>query len=206
VSIRSFSSDEGKARLERAIAAAESKTSAEVVIAVRRAASPHHRTTIVFASAAMLVGLAAWWFSPVAYDVRLLPLEMIFVFALGGFVVRSIDPLRRVLTPRATLRAELEREAREAFASLGVANTTGRTGILVVAGLFEHDAAVLADEGLGYESLRAEAVPIERRLAAAVRDGDVESFSVAIESLGALLGTTNPRSEDDENELCDSVR
>jgi len=206
MSLRAFSSEEGRVQLERAVAAAERRTSAEVVIAVRRAASPHHRTVIAFASGTALVALAAWWFSPVAYDVRLLPLEIFVAFATGAFVIRSIDPLRRVLTPSRIRRAELDREAREAFESLGVARTKGRTGILVVAGIFEHDVAVVPDEGLAYEALAERVKPIERALAASVAHGDVVAFATAIEALGEALSATHPRAEDDENELCDSIR
>lgn len=206
MSLRDFSSAEGRSRLERAVITAESFTSAEVVIAVRRAASPHHRTTLAFAFGATLVGLLAWWFSPVAYDLRLLPIELAATFGIAAFVIRSIDPLRRVLTPRALRRTALEDEAREAFDTLGVRATSGRTGILIVAGLFEHDAAVIADEGLDYGALGAAASALERSLAEAVAAGDVEAFARAVESLGALLGRANPRADDDVNELSDAIR
>lgn len=200
---RAFSDPEGKRAIGEAVVDAEAQTSAEVVIAIRRHASAYVRTSVI---AGLVLGLAAFaylWFSPNVYDARLMPFEVLAVALLTAYLVQSIDPLRRVLTPRSERDAALRVATRATFSSLGVERTRARNGVLVYVALMEGTVRIEPDQGIERALFEGEGKSVETALAGAVARRDLAAFCRAVRDLGALLAKTHPRTESDENELCD---
>lgn len=202
---RALSDDAAKRRLTEAVTAAERHTSAEIVVAVRRQAAAHTRTSLVAGAACAGVVLLLLLALPQVYDVRFFPVELGLAFVLGAYVVSQVPSLRRALTPEARIREAFDAEAERLFDELGVERTRGRTGVLVLLGLFERRAAVVADVGLDGAKLTATASPSVAKLQQATYDRDLGGVVAALEALGVELGRDNPRREDDENELGDEV-
>ncbi len=200
---RVFSDDEGRQALGEAVAAAELLTSAEIVVAVRRHASVYAGTSVACGAVLAVLVLGYLWFAPTLYDVRLMPLEVLLAFVTGAFFCHSIDPLRRALTPSAARARAVSAAAEQTFHALGVEKTRGRNGVLVFVALMEGTAVLRPDEGIDLTTLGEPGRAVAERLHDAVARRELGAFTAALRELGALLGESHPRSEDDENELCD---
>ena len=98
-------------------------------------------------------------------------------------------------------------KARAAFHDHGIADTRGRTGILVYVSRLERKAEVLADRGVreAVEAQAWETAALAIRSAAGRRAPDAAALATAIASLGDLLQPVLPRSGDDVNELADEI-
>jgi uncharacterized membrane protein len=201
---RALSDDRAKSRITEAVIAAEKLTSAEVVVAVRRHASPYFRTSLGLGTLGASATLAYLWFSPTVYDVRYMPLEILAVFGLVVFVAQSVDLLRFRLTPARVIASALDQAAADAFATIGVERTKGRSGVLVYAGLFEHEVRIVPDVGIDWGALGEAGQLIESRLNRAVASRDLDAFTSALADLGSVLAGQHPSSPEDENELCDA--
>ena len=69
------------------------------------------------------------------------------LFAMVAFVV-AIPPIRRALTPRFLKQHRVRRTAYAHFASTGLINDPGRTGVLVFASLKDRQVQIVADKGI----------------------------------------------------------
>jgi putative membrane protein len=113
---------------------------------------------------------------------------------------------RLVLVPSTVVADAVSSAAKATFFDLGVANTRGRTGVLVFVALEERRIEVVADSGVLTAVDRAQwnarvmataAVPEHAGMA----DQGVEALAQAIEGLAPALRHTLPRREDDVDEL-----
>lgn len=205
--MKRFLGDEVKQAFTDAIVAVESRTSAEVVIAVRARSATYRHVELITGIAVTFATLAFMLYTP-SYQFGLLSL-LIDPFVAGlaaGLLATQIDPLHRLLTlPR--VRGERVRiAAQSTFFENGVRMTSERTGVLVYLSLLERTVHVVADTGV------SEAVdPAEwTRACAAIDDalaGENDGLAVAaaIEGLGDVLEPALPRSQFDVNELADEV-
>ena len=136
-----------KQRIEAAIAALETRTAAEVVVAV----VPHSgrpwvtRAFVAFAfgllSAALTLDVRPW------ADPRLaLVAEVAVTFAVFAlFGVRALE--RLLIAPRLAAR-EVEEHAFAIFARRGLYRTSGHTGVLILLSELERRAVILGDEAI----------------------------------------------------------
>jgi putative membrane protein len=202
---RAFLEPAAKRRTAELVRAIESHTAVEVVVAVRRASARYVATSVAFGAACGVVAFAVMWLSPVAYDVRTMPLDALLAAVLGAVFVASVAGARRALTPPAVRTRTAERAARAAFAALGMEKTRGRTGLLVYVSLFEGTAVLVPDTGIPATCVQEALAGVGAALAQAVRRGDFEVFLRELQRLGPACGNALPRQADDENELCDDV-
>jgi putative membrane protein len=205
VSERDFLEPAAKGRTADVIRAVEAQTAVEVVVAVRRRASHHFGTSLAFGLATAVVVFAVMWLSPTVYDVRTMPLDAAVAFVLGTAVAASVPSLRKVLTPPGFRTRSVERAAREAFETLGIEKTSGRTGLLVFVALFEGKAVLVPDSGIPAATVTGPLASIRELLSAATARSDLDGFLTALSSLGPTCAAVLPRQADDENELCDDV-
>lgn len=201
---RAFFDDAAKRRTTEAVQAIELRTSAEVVVAVRHRADPHRRAILLAGAATGALVLAVTLLSPTVYPAVYMPLDAALGFALGALVAWRLPVVRRLFVSGSARRAATREAARAAFAELGIEKTSGRTGLLVYAALFEREVELVPDDGLAGDSLAPGFESVRGRLAEAVARRDLDAFLEALGSLGPLLEPTHPRSEDDVNELCDA--
>lgn len=197
-----FLSPEDRDRVRGAIEEAERLSAGEIrVLVVGRSAS---RSWFVGLLAGVATGVAAWavqhagsWGHPGAGEI-LIAVAIGLAAALVG--AWFIPPSRASMDRAAWARAKRE------FARLGIGQTAGATGVLVMFSLYEHEAVVLADKAIN------EKVPPDtwsrevKILLDGVKAGrPADGIAAAVTEVGALLAKHFPRRDDDKNELSDDV-
>jgi putative membrane protein len=135
--------------LTRAVEQAETKTAAEVVVAVRPQSGRYADVDYLFGGLVALVGLLFIVFNPWTWHpANLLPVEMAVLFAIGTLGCSVSPPLRRLLTTGKRRQSQLREAAAALFVEEGVANTRARTGVLVYVSLLERQVEVIPDVGI----------------------------------------------------------
>ncbi len=197
-----FFQPDAKKKTAQAIKAIESKTSVEVVVAMRHRVAEYRATDMIFGFACACSALAALWFSPNTYAVEHMPFEMLGAFVVGGALSAFVRPIRRLLTPKAAVQRQLETAARAAFYDLGISKTQRRTGLLVYASLYENAVMLVPDVSVDKKAL-LELAPAKAAIEAAVTSRDLDAFLKALEQITPPLEKAMPRKAGDENELPD---
>ena len=206
--IERFFGEAARDRIEAAVRAAEARTAGQVVAVVVARSDDYPEAALRGALwLAALAGAAALvvdhWF---ALSLR----ELAGVELLGGLLgalAGRYGPPRRVLAGGPRMAAAVRDRALRAFLEHDLHHTSGGTGVLIFASLFEHRAMVLGDHGIhsrvGDDAWR-EAVDL---LVAGMRRGDpAGGFEAAIGSVGARLAEHFPRAPGGPgNELPDSL-
>ena len=201
------------AAIRQATAAAERRTSGEIVAYVVGRCDPYPELGWVGAALGALTGAALagmahaagglWGAGPLWLS---LPA---FAGAAVGFVLAARTPaVGRRLVPPATLTHRARLRAEAAFLEEVVFRTRERTGILVFVALFEHRAVVLGDAGINAVVAQDAWQGIVDALVAGIREGrPAAALREAVEACGALLDQHNVvRRLDDSDELSDAPR
>ena len=204
MSTRAFFDDAAKVAVRQAIQKVESQTSAELVVTVRsQAGSSYQDADFGFGAIVALISLALILFVDKEFALTWIPVDIAVAFAAGALLCRNVHTLRRLLSPSSRREDETHRAACAAFQELGVGRCSGRNGILVLVGLFEHKVAIVGDTAVDPFLI----APAAERIKAAVDRPipDFKAFVEALESLGPILGAAMPRQADDVNELPDDL-
>jgi putative membrane protein len=199
-----FLDDAARAAFQEAIEAIERTSSAEIVVAVRRQSSGHLLANVQVGVAGAFLALAYMLYAAHSFSLLSILIDP-FVLGLGlGALAELVPAGKRLLVPARTRRTAVELGAKAAFFDRGVANTRGRTGVLIYLSWLEGQAAVLADSGVP-ESFRGSGCKaLEGKLTAAMSAGGAAVARVLREVAGEL-GACLPRRDDDVNELPDAV-
>lgn len=203
-----------------AVSAAEQKTSAEICPAVASASGRYDRAEDMIGLWLSLLTLAILWFTwpPVAAApdswggsspvLHLLgyALAMIVAFIVGAMLASKFTVLRLLCTSRQEMTDEVRRRASGVFFDRRIHRTTGSTGILLFASLYERQALVLVDqqvlEAVGQATLDRWC----REFTAALRTQSLApAFSTTISQIGVELGSKLPRQAGDVNEIADAL-
>jgi putative membrane protein len=127
-------------------------------------------------------------------------------FVAGAFVGGRVDWLRRLFTPRTQMREEVYGRAREVFFDKRVHHTGGGSGVLLYVSLFEHMAAVIADQSildkLGQEQINEVCREFTQRLH---QGTPIDALCDTAVTFGRRLAVLLPRADDDVNELSDAL-
>lgn len=213
-----------RAKISAAIAAAEMKSSGEIVAVATPISDAYHDVALHWALVPLFAVLAwaawrptafAWWYNflfggwhPDPTQSQLLTFLMVLAalkFTVALLILKWM-PLRLALTPAATKHRRVRRRAVAIFQASAAGRTTGRTGILIYLSLAERRAEIIADEAIlkvTDEHTWGEAMTA---LLAEVRQGKVgEGICAAIERVGVVLSEHFPRSADDRNEIPDKL-
>jgi putative membrane protein len=217
-------SEADREKISATIAAAESKSSGEIVAVATPISDAYHDVALHWALVPLFAVLAwaawrptalAWWYNflfggwhPDPTQSELLTLLMFFAalkFTIALLILKWM-PLRLFLTPAATKHRRVRRRAIAIFQAAAAGRTTGRTGILIYLSLAERRAEIIADEAIlsiTDDHTWGEAM---HALIEEVREGKVgEGICAAIERVGAVLSEHFPRSADDCNEIPDKL-
>lgn len=201
-----FLTDAAKQALTDAVRDVESRSSAELVVAIRARSGSFLHADLIAGIAMALAGLIGLLFSPWPFDLVWFVIDPLLAGSLGAFAASRLPAVRRALTFQRARRRQVETAARATFVEKGVHRTTGRTGILVYISLLEREAAVIHD--LGIETLattegwRSAVEDIE----AAVRRGeDGVAIAALLRALGDLLAPALVRGAEDVDELSNEV-
>ena len=216
--------DEDRAAVSTAIAAAEAKSNGEIVAVATPLSDPYHDVALHWALVPLFAVLAwaawrptalIWWYDHLlgGWDPEPTLGQLLFLlmlFAAAKFIVALLIlkwmPLRLALTPAATKHRRVRRRAVTIFRAAAEKRTAGRTGILIYLSLGERRAEIVADEAIlkvTDEHTWGEAMTA---LLEHVREGRPGAgICAAIERVGAVLTEHFPRSDVDVNEIPDKL-
>jgi len=152
-----FFKDEAKKRAAQAVKAAESQTSAEIVIAVRKRSGNYRATDYHFGFIVMAFPVLYMLVHPTrVFAVETIALDGVLAFAIGALLSANVHTLRRLLVRRKTLTTNVTEAGRATFYELGISRTSGRNGILIFVSAFERMCTVVPDVGIDPKKLGAE--------------------------------------------------
>lgn len=197
-------SDADRARVEAAVRASESSTSAEIVcMVVRHVFDPRLLVWGWTALAALLLPWLLLWFTRApALD---LLLAQLLALVLLPFLLEWLGGLRALL-PQSLVRRRVRAEALREFAAHGLAVTEGRTGVLIFVALAERRVDVVVDRGIAARVPQSLWDTMVASITGAVVAGRLAGGLVAaIEAATATLAEHAPPSADNRNELPDVI-
>ena len=212
-------------RIRAAIAKAEAATSGEIFCVVASRVSSYRDVTLMWAACAALVapvallalgfdasslpGLGEGWSaghlsSGRSDDVALVGSVVVVQALVFGLVagLGVLPAVARILTPPGVRRARVRRAAVNQMLAHGIDKTRARTGVLLFAAMDDHQAEIVADDGIHArvdQETWAEA-------ADALLDGmkarrPADGFVRAVGLCGAVLSREFPVDEDNPDEL-----
>ena len=158
--------DADREKVSAAIAAAEAKSSGEIVAVATPISDAYHDVALHWALVPLFAVLAwaawsptalIWWYdflfggwNPDPTQSELLTLLMVFAalkFTVALLILKWM-PLRLALTPPATKHRRVRRRAIAIFQAAAAGRTTGKTGILIYLSMAERRAEIIADEAI----------------------------------------------------------
>ncbi len=201
-SANEFFTTEEQQRIEQAVAAAERKTSGEIVPMVIDSSYDYPRAELIGAGTLSLAtgllvswawgGESIWWFLPV----------FILGYPLFQRLIRNWPGLKRKLIHPDELTAEVKEKALVSFIEQGLHETRDKTGILILISLFEHRVQVLADSGINAKVPEQTWDEIVALIISGLKtETACDAVCRAVERCGELLAGHFPRKSDDRDEL-----
>lgn len=183
-------------RVADAIALAETKTRAEIVVVIAHSSSTYADYWFgLSALMALATPLPLIWFTQLsAQRIYLAELAM-FTAALAAF---AWTPLRIALAPKVERRRRAARAANDEFVIRSVSRTRGRTGVLIYVSAAERCALVLPDVAIAERAAAGTWTKAIDVLCEAARRGDlIEGCVKAVAACGEALEADFPRRPDD---------
>ena len=213
-----FTADDHQ-RVNDAVAQAERATSAELMVVVAGASGRYDRAEDICGMCLGLIALVIAWLAfqrmSIDWDQPSLRLNLPWIIGIvfGGFVIGAVIAahvswIRRLITPRGEMHAEVNARARQAFFDQRIRRTAGRGGVLLYVSLFERMAVVLADEVAaqklgesGVNQLRDHLTDRLRAKSATGGKGVTDAIGESVRVAGERLAAALPRQPGDVNEL-----
>lgn len=191
--------------IAQAIRQAEAGTAGEIrVVVVTQPLIRHPFFALIWAA---LVALALPW--PLAFlttfgTPALLSIQASAFVVLGAVLI--FTPLGRLTVPRFAREAAGRAAAVDHFLAIGMHQTRGRTGVLIMVALEEHLVEVVADEAIhskvGPEAWEGVCAAV---LTGARADDLSAGLAAGVAEAGRILAIHAPRVSADVNELPDRV-
>ncbi len=217
-----FFSDSERELIERTIAEAESKTSAEIVTVVATASDRYDRAEDVAGVWLGLILLAVtWWYYPrpltepgtwgagnwiATLELPVLLLATLAGFVLGAIIAARVGRIRRLFIPQNQMEDEVAAKAKELFFDNSIHRTEGGTGLLVYVSLFERMASVLGDQTIVDELGQETLDELCRQLIDGIAErGPADAVRGVIENAGEFVGSVLPREQNDVDELANEL-
>lgn len=196
-----------------AIAKAEKKTSAEIVVTVvKQSGNYDHLTPLIAALltlAALILGMETWIYQqwlPFSWlpNVALIVVVMLAVIA-AQVIVRFASPIRWFTTNAALDRWVMLRAEVEFFEQI-FGHTKAGTGVLIFVSLAERRTMIMADKNI-FEKVPKESFDqVMKELMISIKSDDlVGGLGVAVDAVGEMLKAEFPWQADDVNEVSDQV-
>jgi putative membrane protein len=203
---QTFFSTEEQQRIEQAVAAAEKKTSGEIVPMLVSTSGRYAEVELSGIVIGLVLGTLA---SFIWHD----PWGSVQVYLLGpvlgailGFIIFSIPAIKRRMIPEARVAEAVHLRSLAAFTGHGLHYTHAHTGILIFASLLERRVVVLADRGINEKVQAGTWDEIVGIVTLGLRSGNAsDAFCKAIERCAEILAQHFPRSPDDMDELANKL-
>lgn len=191
-------------RIEAAIREAERGTAGEIVLVLARRAASYRSVPLLYALAA---ALATPW--PLLAWTSLAPTRAAMVqLAVAALVlaVTATPAWRHRLVPHRIRRARAREAAEREFVARGMAETRGRTGVLIYVAEAERHAEVIGDVAIAGKVADSEWREVVDDLVAGFGQGRAaDGLVAAIGRVGAILARHVPPGEGDTDELPNRV-
>ncbi len=186
--------DEQARRIEQAVQAAETTTSAEIAVCVRRASSDDRFLAAIIGAVIFVaidtIGPAIWW----NYD-RLVWTGVALIAAILVFWLCDRFDLGLRCLPARLLVKDARRAARAAFLDSGLDNTPERNAVLLFVSRAERYVEVLPDRAAAAAIDAAHWSAIVDGFRQAARKGDLgEAVAGAISAIGKICAVHFPAS------------
>lgn len=129
-----------------------------------------------------------------------------FAVTAVAFLVANVQPVDRLVVPRAVRRARTRNRALKAFIESGVYATAERTGILIFISCMEREVRIVADSGINAKIPQERWDAIAAALARGIKSRDTgKALGRAIGECGSLLAEHFPAKRENPNELKDGI-
>lgn len=202
--MRKLSAEE-RSRIEAAVAAAETRTSAEFAVMVARASDDYALFPLLWAGLLALVTSAI-----IAAAAPMTGVSLSFAIQAGVFISASLllqlPSLRPRLAPPGVRREYAARLARLQFASLVNEQTRGDVGLLLFVSLAERHVEILVDNGIAARIPQAAFQNIIDGFIQEVHKGKIaEGFIGAIEACTLVLERHFPVRPMEPDEIANRV-
>lgn len=191
--------------IEHAIAAAETKTAGELVLAIVPQSHGYsgYRALITWVwSMGIVLCMHHLWPTWSTATILLLQIPIAAIV----WPVTGLGVVLRLLLPRHVMQQAVHQRVMQMFADRGVHHTRDASGILVMISEKEHRVVILADRGIHH---RVDANHWQRYVDQIIkgiqRHQTHDAVIDVIQHMGALLATHFPRQHDDTNELPNRV-
>jgi putative membrane protein len=189
-----------RAELETAVAEAEARTSAEIVVMVVRSATDYRTAEIMAAAIASLALPAA------LLPFTAIPALVIWVAQLALFVGLALLlpalTAGRFLVGRSRIGEDVAARARAEFFAHGLRRTEKRAAVLIFVALGEHMVEILPDDAAAKAVSQEGWDQLAHDLAAAIKGGNlVGGLKAASAQTADLLSGEMPAGEDKRDEL-----
>lgn len=198
-------SPEERNRIEAAVTAAETRTSAEFAVAVARASDEYALFPLLWAALLALVTGGG-----IAIAAPMTSVGMSFTLQAGAFIAAglllNLGFLRSRLAPPALQREYANRLAKLQFASLVNERTSSDVGLLLFVSLAERHVEILVDNGIKERIPQAAFQNIIDGFIRDVHQGRIaEGFIAAIEACTLVLQQRFPARPGEPDEIANRV-
>ncbi len=207
--------------INRAVAEAEQRTSAEILPVVARSSGRYDRAEDIVGlwTAIILAGLA-WYFVQgvgtagdswidepyVRLGFLVVAVLMVVGFIGGAAVASRVHWLRRLFTPRREMDQEIVARAKAVFFDRRVHRTSESCGVLIYVSLYERSAVILVDDAVRAQLSDRSIEEVREELESGIRsDGTVGGSVRAVNLLGKLLEVALPAAEGEGNDIRNEV-
>ena len=205
-------------RIAAAVAAAEAKTSAEIVPVVALDSGRYDRAEDAIGVVFGLLALTVVWFvypppepgswagPPPTLELVALIVALLVGMSLGSVLASRLPGLRRLAIPPSQMREETERAARALFYDQRIHHTERGDAVLIYISLYERVVCVLPDQQIESQLGQDAIDEVCGVLTAKLREADVTAaLEAGIGTLGEHLARALPGDGDDANELKDAL-
>lgn len=112
----------------------------------------------------------------------------------------------RFPVPDFNVDAAVNARAEQEFMKLGIQQTTGKTGVLLMVALHERKVVIKADQSIN-EKVGPDTweTAVELAVSRIKKGNQKDGLCMAVKFLGRVLAEHFPRQEDDQNELPDEI-
>ncbi|HEX9444641.1 MAG TPA: TPM domain-containing protein [Candidatus Binatia bacterium] len=197
---------EEQERIRRSVAAAESRTSGEIVPMIVGASDNYAEAGVTCLITGILLGSAAAFVWGDPWGLARAELAWPLCGAAFGLLLSYVPAVKRRLVPQTRIAEAVHVRCLAAFTAHGLHYTQAHTGILILASLFERRVEVLADRGINEKVPPGTWDGIVAIITTGLKSNDgCAAFVAAIEECGRILAAHFPRAPDDRNELEDKL-
>ncbi len=192
-------------KISKAVLEAELLTTGEIVpmVVTQSDDYPGARWRLAIVTA-MLFGFLAYYFLG-DFD----PAWILWVQIPGLYIGYWLGTFSAVLRPfleSSKVDEEVHQRALQAFISLDLHATKDRTGILIMASLFERRVEILADTGINAKVSKDTWQGIVADMIGRIKsDNLTEGFCIAVRECGEVLAKNFPGSHDNPDEISNKV-